>query len=217
VDNDDADRDADATTGFDDEAEQFIPGTLNINTVIRPVAVMATGTPSGSPALFDSIFRWRDVPADRAAMSGMVATALRSQRGIASIGEMLLVNPTATASPGTTDEGDMYYYMLPGGGSQVTAGPVSTEFNQYPLPEAAITDFENRFEAEGRMAQFQFLANLFTTRSDVFTAYVLIRGYPANDFTAGPIESKRFLAIYDRSQLRTGTERVRIMAMYELN
>ena len=56
------------------------------------------------------------------------------------------------------------------------------------------------------LARFQFLSQAFTTRSDVFTAYIVVRGYPADDFRKGPVEERRFYAILDRSGIHVDDE-----------
>ena len=54
-----------------------------------------------------------------------------------------------------------------------------------------------------------------TTRSDIFTAYVVIRGYEAADFRKGPVEFKRFIVVFDRSEVQTGTDRVKVWAFQQ--
>ncbi|MAX27453.1 MAG: hypothetical protein CMJ19_23390 [Phycisphaeraceae bacterium] len=59
------------------------------------------------------------------------------------------------------------------------------------------------------------LGSLANTRSDVYTAYVVIRGYPSGDFRRGAVESKQFLVVYDRSRISTNDNRINILGYYE--
>jgi hypothetical protein len=59
------------------------------------------------------------------------------------------------------------------------------------------------------------LGSIASTRSDVFTAYVLIRGYPSGDFRKGAVESKQFLVVYDRSRITNGQDKINILGYYE--
>ena len=70
-------------------------------------------------------------------------------------------------------------------------------------------------DAEERIARFQFLNQILSVRSDVYTAYVEIRGYPADDWRQGPIETVRFIAVLDRGQITDAEDEVNIVAMYK--
>ena len=70
-------------------------------------------------------------------------------------------------------------------------------------------------DIEERHALARWISNVITTRSDVFTAYVTIRAYPAGDFRQGVVNSRRFIAIFDRSGLRSSDQNVRLIAFYE--
>ncbi len=59
------------------------------------------------------------------------------------------------------------------------------------------------------------LGSLAQTRSDVYTAYVVIRGYPSGDFRRGAVESKQFLVVYDRSRISSNDNRINILGYYE--
>ncbi|MFG0250375.1 MAG: hypothetical protein ACF8OB_15930, partial [Phycisphaeraceae bacterium JB051] len=72
----------------------------------------------------------------------------------------------------------------------------------------------NRSRAEQTLRQRQ-LGSLASTRSDVYTAYVVIRGYPSGDFRRGPVESKQFFVVYDRSKISSKDNRVSILGYYE--
>jgi hypothetical protein len=60
---------------------------------------------------------------------------------------------------------------------------------------------------EERDLIFTRISNLVTVRSDVFTAYILVRLG-----TSGP--QKRVVAILDRSKVNSAGDRVRLAALY---
>ncbi|MFG0248710.1 MAG: hypothetical protein ACF8OB_07470 [Phycisphaeraceae bacterium JB051] len=68
-------------------------------------------------------------------------------------------------------------------------------------------------DAEEVMLPTQWLSGVASTRSDIFTAYVLIRGYPAGNFSSGAVEYKQFLVVFDRSNLIDGTSTPKILAI----
>lgn len=72
-----------------------------------------------------------------------------------------------------------------------------------PTPDAARDDFEERD------AIFARISDLVTVRSDVFTAYILVR-----IGETGP--QKRVIAILDRSQVESTGDRVRIFALHPM-
>jgi hypothetical protein len=67
--------------------------------------------------------------------------------------------------------------------------------------DGAVSDFEERDVIFAR------ISNIVTVRSDVFTAYILVR-----IGTDGP--QKRVLAILDRSQVTSSGDKVKIVALH---
>lgn len=63
----------------------------------------------------------------------------------------------------------------------------------------------------------RLLGSVANTRSDIFTAYVLIRGYPTGDFRKGAVESKQYFVVFDRSKIKTANDRVQILGYYEFD
>jgi hypothetical protein len=106
-----------------------------------------------------------------------------------------------------------------------------------PLPEAGINPIDDPSE---RLAQFRALGNIVSSRSDVFVAWFVLRGYdpeaierieisgsnpseaqainamddPANDFK--PAYESRWLVVFDRSNVKTPTDRPRVLLQVEL-
>lgn len=57
----------------------------------------------------------------------------------------------------------------------------------------------------------KWLSQVAETRSDVFAAYIVVQGYPAEDFRSGALESARLIVIFSRSGVRqTGDRAVEI-------
>jgi hypothetical protein len=80
----------------------------------------------------------------------------------------------------------------------------STDLDRFPdltPADGAVSDFEERDVI------FSRISNLVTVRSDVFTAYILVR-----IGVDGP--QKRVIAILDRSQVNSPNDRVRIIALH---
>ncbi len=98
------------------------------------------------------------------------------------------------------------------------------------------TSFNNQVasdnDAEERLGLFHGVANSVTTRSDVFIAWFIIRGYdpksiegirvagnPLNamkDDAFRPVYESRWLGVFDRSNVRQPTDRPKILLLVEL-
>ena len=70
------------------------------------------------------------------------------------------------------------------------------------------------FIQEERLARMQFLQNTFTTRSDRYAAYILVRGYDPGDLKT-PVVQRRVTVIFDRSSVWNPADPVRILGMYQ--
>jgi hypothetical protein len=215
----------------DEEGELFRPGTININTAPLHLTTLAASLPTapGEPGaeiddlqrLMESIEEYRDfarphpiygashpeygnsIRADLAGTHGN----WRQDPGIASIGELLAVNPEDEGLVGNRPEN-----MLTNSQDNQDLETLNKEnWDLLPMPEEAgdppnADQLQHRWTTDGPeelMAKFQFLSENFTTRSDIYTAYVLIRGYPADDFSAGPVAQQRFLVVFDRTKAAT--------------
>lgn len=90
------------------------------------------------------------------------------------------------------------------------------DFNEYE-PEAAGPDLSHAIDGftgdvEELTMAMNYLNQVASTRSDIFTAYVLVRAYPASDFSVMPTDEYRLIAVFDRSQV-TGEGLPRIIAV----
>lgn len=225
TDYDNADGDNDPNTGTNDADEFFIPGTLNINTVPLHIAVLAGPIPEAVGDVEDlmrAVFAYRDIPEEgnlglddpgrtpayidplvRPADTAVTVTNrtigpdlpllvdnYRQGRGIETIGELLTVLPNGLADI------DQSYGML----CTMLTAPRSSVYDLYPDPASSPKSYDTDGPEE-LMGRFQFLNQTFTTRSDIFTAYILVRGYAEGKFDEGPVEQKRYVAVMDRSNL----------------
>lgn len=198
------DNDGDGTV---DNGELKIHGRININTapwyVLAQLPWVSQRVGYNNTALAQAIVAYRDklnlspVGPDyyhggasnsrelETGLSGIYETA-----GFRSIGELMNVINTS----GKTNY-DIRSYALDG--QDLKGFPDIDESNG----EGAVDDFEERDVIFAR------LSNLVTVRSDVFTAYILVR--IGKD---GP--QKRVMAILDRSNVRSPTDKVRIIALH---
>ena len=212
--------DNDNRNGTDDIGEQFIPGQININTAPQLVQFYAMPLPEDAKEeirpLMYAVVQYRDepAPANRLWLTGLVNGEngkLRTNPGIASIGELMFINPATDPSQSALmnmqrytidrqpDNVDLYPSPRPGDPAAEHYRFVSTQANP---------------EAEARMARFQFLTNVLTTRSDVYCAYVVIRGY--QDFSEQPVEGKHFFVLYDRSDIRSAGQAAKVLGVYAM-
>ncbi|MEO0965745.1 MAG: hypothetical protein AAFY08_11545 [Planctomycetota bacterium] len=239
--NDDRDNDDDGDSDespsqVTDIEERLVPGLMNINMAPSFLAALAAPLPEhldDAEGLFRGIAAYRDYPADARGDSttktrGYPVGMARQEPGIASIGELLFLNDATAAaiSPTTGNLAEPSKMQAVGRDTSTSDyGSLSSADDRYdiiPMPEVeryistTLGDpFERRTMTDGpeeRLARFQFLANLFSTRSDVYTAYVVIRGYQSGAYQLGPTEQAHYIAVFDRSGLRDANTPVRLVA-----
>lgn len=172
-----------------DPNETRIKGRLNINTapwfVLAQLPWVSTHTPNYE--LAKAIIAYRDKL--DLSLSGPDYSGRSGEPGFRSIGELNRV------VVGSNDYRIDYYQLDSGdlaGFPDLTPGTAG---------DGAADDFEERD------AIFARISNLVTVRSDVFTAYILVR--IGED---GP--QKRAMAILDRSNVYSPADKVRIVALY---
>jgi hypothetical protein len=68
-------------------------------------------------------------------------------------------------------------------------------------------------DQEELMLPTQWLSGVASTRSDIFTAYILIRGYPAGDFSRGTVETRQMVVVFDRSNVINAQTLPKILSM----
>lgn len=149
--------------------------------------------------------------------------------GFASIGELAILHPGWDDSTG-----------LPAAGSpgflSVALDPAIQNDNEILAPWGSRTASNPTNDAEKRLALFRAVSNLVSTRSDVFIATFVIRGYDpdiiesievsgtseadvrdamnSDDFR--PTYESRWIVVYDRSNVRSPIDRPRILLKAQL-
>lgn len=200
VDNDNDDGDNLITSSADNEAEQFVPGRMNVNTTPTWLLAMMSPLPESLADLeqyYQAIGEYRDRPASRQLITGVTGLPSdhNADKGVRSIGELMLVKRrigTTTDNQKSTRYGEDNAFMA-----------ATSSMRPYPHLDDRSTSkaFDEEYTAQERMARFQYLSNTLTTRSDRYCAYVVIRGYTTNAFNQAPAESLRFFVTLDRSGL----------------
>ena len=180
-------------------------GRINVNTA--PWFAIAQ-LPWMRPEIAQAIVAYRDKKplldnqgdlivnyADRTAATGS-STVLREDLGLASTGELAAVVNRADNIPNYRNFSMRYYVD---GADQRGFPDLTTDSSTGR--DGAADDFEERDLI------FSRISNLVTVRSDVFTAYILVR-----IGTDGP--QKRVVAILDRSNVYSPSDKVRIIALH---
>jgi len=199
--------DGDPNTDENDRSEWKIPGRININTA--PWYVIAQ-LPWMTEPIAQAIVAYRDklklpvnyfnpagdtVPDPCSRQNATGIFGLREDPGFESIGELNFV--VAGDIAGTNEYRIQRYEPdandLLGFPDLTTDGP--------GLGDGVVDDFEERDII------FSRISNLVTVRSDVFTAYILVR-----IGADGP--QKRVIAILDRSDVYSGNDKVRLVALH---
>ena len=219
----------DPGTGFPINQELNVPGRININTapwyVIKQLPWVVDGTasmlavPAVDPdSLAQAIVGFRDkknlelLPIyNDLLLPNPVVVGLQPDysvgRGIATTGA---ANPNISETPGFRHIGQLLQIVVP------NPAAANTEFDirkkmvdgadlilppDFSTPDSIEDDFEERDLI------FNRISNLVTLRSDVFTAYILVR--IGRD---GP--QKRMIAIFDRSNVFTPTDAPKLVALH---
>ncbi len=176
-------------------ADQFIPGTINANTAPPHVLAYAMPLP--------------ETQSQRGGLAAEMVAQRVSRDGFKSVGELLSIN-------GSVNVAKMQFFGEDGNpqnGSLYDLYPMNEELGAAPFnaEEYATTD-----DNEEKLARFQFLAQSLTTRSDVFIAHILVKGYLSGDFAAGPVEQGRMIVVLSRAKLTGGGGgEVEVLAAYK--
>ncbi|MBN2376731.1 MAG: hypothetical protein JXD22_10030 [Sedimentisphaerales bacterium] len=197
--------------------EQTVAGRININTapwfVIKQLPWLALENDGSTYTnyLALAITAWRDkldltgiggpdysdivgaVPDGRQNGTGLDGEDISEEIGFRNIAELTQVINTNSTPP---DEFDIRKYL---DGIDNLAAPASPEMDT--VVDGFIDDLEER------NLIFHRISNLVTVRSDVFTAYILVR--LGRD---GP--QKRMIAIFDRSNVFDSLQRPKLVALH---
>jgi hypothetical protein len=263
-DNDNDDGDNDPTTSLadppgpdlpsiDNETEQFIHGTINVNTA--PLHILTLGSPlaesiDDTEKLMRTVVAYRDQPILAAAnypddptgtpfqdttgtpnireltnRSSFAPNAAIDRRllpgykpGIASMGELMFLNPYGVGASTANNRYNMYRYGLDGGTS------LPSKVDLYPDPgDLNSTVVPLGDDNEQKLARFQMLGQTFTVRSDRFVVYAVVRGYDwdpnkvsPNPMHGVPAETAQFIAVFDRGSMKDKNDTPRVIGYVRL-
>lgn len=176
----------------------------------------------------------QQMPAEMTNIQGLRApsgTPTESE-AFTSLGELALLGRWSRTGAQADKPDTFNPAMLEFGGS---ASPPLTD--QLPLDiRASFAEFDGSNDTEERLALFQAISNVVSTRSDVFTAWFVIRAYDPKAIEAidtteagsdnnlraallnelSPAYESRWLVVFDRSNIRQPTDRPRIIMSVEL-
>ena len=177
--------------------EMFVPGTLNINTAPEFLMdrVLPIGSSSVRQAYVDAIIAYRDDVA-----SARRATHRPGRKGIAYIGEVSNLEALAnTIDFGANGVDDF---------NGATFGNVQGDFLANTLTGAdGIID-----DREEMTLIHRWLGQTCATRSDVYCAYILVRGYSPGNLTT-PVTERRAAVLLDRSRVVDNDDGVRVLGV----
>jgi hypothetical protein len=243
---DEADAELRRYRNADDFSGRATPGLINVNTAPREVLralphayqlVHEIATPIQNPRvrLPEAVVKYRErLASDPANPSDArpdysdrdsIAPELRPERGVASIGELMLLNETPAnappAEPLYTDSWQVDFAGLDPFVAQSTR--ISTDLHDPEIGGTPQPD-EVAGDAEEVNLLFAGLANLITTRSDVFTVYFKIRSFRLNPTTrfwdaTDPeyiVDDSRYVMLVDRSEVDAPYDEPRILYVEKL-
>lgn len=141
-------------------------------------------TESGPDYYRDDAYKSREIATDK--------RGLRNEPGFASIGEL-----TTVVNKDNMREYAIDYYI----DSQDEVGFPDLSTSRWTKVDGRVDDLEERDLIFAR------ISDLVTVRSDIYTAYILVR-----IGTDGP--QKRAIAILDRSEAKSGSDKVKILALH---
>ena len=162
---------------------------------------------------------------------------LRGERGIASIGEIGLLNRSADGFPPLEPDEDLYKRSFradfagldPFGfdfaGQPIESTQISTDVNDVfdpNLPGDAPDEVAQ--DAEELNLLFAGMSNMITTRSDVFTVYFKVRSFKQNPTTGvwdatNPefiVDDSRYVMLVDRSEVNHPNDKPKILYLEKL-
>ncbi|MEM9346307.1 MAG: hypothetical protein AAGB26_06805 [Planctomycetota bacterium] len=193
----------------DDDDEVLVPGRLNLNTASRGTLISLLPFPdlNTRQTVADAIITRRERTNRAAAFTPAAPNTTgygMGMNGIPGIAYTTGLYEQLSAETNVNPAGDTTTLLTSG---------VRVDLNDY---EDALRDYDpltagaqypgladgvvNDREEEIMLAKW--LTEVADTRSDVFAAYIVVQGYPADDFTAGASESARLIIIFSRANVK---------------
>lgn len=189
--------DNDGDSVIDNAEELFIPGTLNVNTAPEFLMdrVLPIGSSSIRQAYVDAIVAYRDAVA-----SARPATHRPGRKGVAHMGELYNLSSLANASNYGANGASDY--------NGASFGSIQGDFLANP-PAADDTIVDDR---EEKTLVTRWLSQTCSTRSDVYCAYILVRGYSPGNLTT-PVTERRAAVLLDRSRIAAQDDGARVLGV----
>lgn len=182
----------------DETTEAFVPGLINLNTAPRRVLESMIPIPNAAMRnnLATAIINRRNAPGRTVA--GNPVTGIAHLAELAGDVESLMVGDgdTNTLNDGN-DDIEVDFLADPATGTAPNAG-----LGLGSGADGVVDD------AEERARVLTWLYETTSTRSDAYVAYVLVHGYRNGQVDAGPVESKRVIALFNRSEVENNTSGV---------
>ncbi|MFK7788689.1 MAG: hypothetical protein AB8C95_04220, partial [Phycisphaeraceae bacterium] len=205
TDGEDGDGQADSATesiANPDLDEVLVPGKLNLNTAPRNTLIRLLPFPDLATRqnVADAIIARRE-STQQLAVAGMGAngipgiaytTALYEQ-----VENLAVVNP---AGDTTTL-----------GGARIDFNDHETTLGTYGLADGVADDREEE------LMLAKWLTEVAETRSDVFAAYIVVQGYPADNFADGAAESAKLIIIFSRANVEGAGDRAVEIGRFRIN
>ncbi|XAM01464.1 hypothetical protein OT109_08715 [Phycisphaeraceae bacterium D3-23] len=180
-----------AVGGVPDYDEAHVPGKINLNTADPDflASILPYPTAAQRSAVAARILAFRENPGARSANARST-----TQPGIAYTGELYdsLIGDLSGLNP-QPDWNDHQLGGMTSGGTFVADG---------------ITG-----DREEDLMLAKWLNEVCGTRSDVFAVYLVVQGFPAGNFGAGPVESARVIAVFSRSNVRQIGDSAQLLAV----
>ena len=194
---DGVDNDGDGST--DEADEVFIPGSLNLNTA--PEFLLDRVLPIGSSgirqAYVDAIIAYRDTPNATNRTSGNYRNG---RKGLAYVSEVYNLGALAASNDYGRNGGSDY--------NGASFGNIQGDFLANPTTgDDAIVD-----DVEEKSLVARWLGQTCSTRSDVYCAYILVRGYTPGNLTT-PVTERRAAVLLDRSRVTSQGDGVRMLGV----
>ena len=192
---DGVDNDGDGTV--DESDELLVPGKLNLNTA--PPFTLNRALPFGSAATRQAymlaIVDYRD-----AAAGSRPGTHRAGRKGIAYPSEVYNLGTLAASNDIGQNAVDDF--------SGTAFGSIQSDFLSNP-PTGADTVID---DLEEKSLVARWLGQVCSTRSDVYCAYILVRGYSPGNLTT-PVTERRAAVLLDRSRVATQDDGVRVLGI----
>ncbi|MEM1213382.1 MAG: hypothetical protein AAGI68_13925 [Planctomycetota bacterium] len=193
--------DNDDSNTADDDSENFIGGKININTAPGFLIESTLPIPDGGlrTDIADAILEMRDYDAT---VDPLPAGRTRTNPGLAYIGELFA---RAELNPFGGDGTDNLTWP---GLTNMQLDWNTRDANGDGTIDAADADGIVD-DLEERLMIARWLPQMYSTRSDVYAAYVLINGYDGGTLT----ETLRAVVIFQRANVREGGDLAEVLAV----